>query len=101
MDIDTGTYFPPGFFGAFLFLMVSFPSETPSSVQDRTKKVRLLPYFLVPGMDIHSRIFHKAQATIAKQVAAASVSKSTSTEPLFDLQKGMASYFNLLFYNLD
>ena len=55
-----------------------------------------LPYHLVPGMDTHSRIFHKAVATIAKQVIPAPPS-STSTvserkarrERVFDLHHGM------------
>jgi hypothetical protein len=74
-----------------------------SSSNDRTKKVRLIPYVAVPRMDLNSRIFRKAQATIAKQAAAASVSGTTERKAYFDrlfhLQQGtfIFLYFVCLF----
>ena len=67
--------------------------------KERPQKVRLLPYFLVPGMDINSRLFHKAQATLVKQAAALSSSSTTLTarkthlERLFSSPQGMRSLY--------
>ena len=54
--------------------------EPPAVSPERTSKVRLLPYVLVPGMDTRSRLFHKAQATIAKQVVKTSPTPPVSAE---------------------
>jgi hypothetical protein len=60
-----------------------------------SKSVRFIPYVLVPGMDVNSRLFHKAQATIAKQAHVAASSASTVSaerkahvDRLFNLQQG-------------
>ena len=59
------------------------------------KSVRFIPYVLVLGMDVNSRLFHKAQATIAKQAHAAASSASASSiehkarvDCLLNLQQG-------------
>ena len=63
--------------------------------KERPQEVRILPYVLVPGMDIKSRLFHKAQATLVKQAAALSSSLTTLTvhkthlERLFSSPQGM------------
>lgn len=86
MDVDPGE--------SFTFRRLSLPLLMPSSdmpvvVKERPKSVRRLPYVLVPGMDANSRLFHKAQATIAKQASALPSSSSpASTERLFNLQQG-------------
>ena len=50
----------------------------------------MLPYVQVPHMDTSSRLFHKAQATIAKQALTASTSspKTSPADRLFTLQQG-------------
>lgn len=71
--------------------------------EPRSYVVRL-PYALVPGMDVNSRLFHKALATIAKQqrnssappVSTPTASKSTVSEnkalfdSLFSLEQGIS-----------
>ena len=86
MDVDNGM-FP---FSLFPSRTYKFLSETPVTTQDSTKKVRLLPYVLVPGMATDSRLFRKAQVTISKQATATSppASKDVSVERLFTLQHG-------------
>ena len=73
--------------------------DTPVIVKERPKTVRLLPYVLVPGMDTSSRIFHKAQATIAKQTSAVPISSTQAApqaaENLFVLQQGMSVFYLL------
>jgi hypothetical protein len=69
--------------------------ETPIARIPKARTVRLLPYELVPHMDTNSRMFHKAQATIAKQVPAASTITSAFTarkarfDRLFNLTQGI------------
>ena len=73
----------------FAFLTFYFPDMSQGTTKDRTRTVRLLPYVSVPRMDTNSRLFHKAQATLAKQAAA-----SSSAAP-FDRQAHMERLFNL------
>jgi len=97
MDVDHGKSCL-GFilFGFLLNTSCTF-SDTLAVVKDRPKTVRFLPYENVPGMDKNSRLFVKAQATIAKQVAPPSASPSSSPgstsrpvsiDRLFDLNQG-------------
>ena len=48
---------------------------------EHPKPVRPLPYVLVPGMDINSRVFHKALSTIAKQNATVPATSMLSSPP--------------------
>ena len=59
------------------------------------KSVHFIPYVLVPGMDINSCLFHKAQATIAKQAhtaasstSASSIERKARVNRLLNLQQG-------------
>ena len=95
MDIDEGEYFP--FLLSFRISDLFITIDLPAVGKERPATVRLLPYVDVPGMDVHSRLFHKAQATIAKQASLATTASSSSkspegkatTERLFNLQHGM------------
>lgn len=90
MDVDNGT----SSFLSFLSRTYKFAFlETPVIIQDSTKKVRLIPYRLVPGMATNSRLFHKAQATISKQATAASPSSKASVERLFQLEQSTSPLF--------
>lgn len=79
-----------------------FSLVMPELDQERTQKVRLLPYVLVPNMDRSSRIFHKAEAILAKQTVSSTSSSTTPAarkaqfERLFRPQQGKSFFLLLL-----
>lgn len=65
MDVDDGM----STFSIVFLRDLTYFSDAPAPATSLGHTV-CLPYHLVPGMDIHSRLFHKAVATIAKQIIA-------------------------------
>ena len=98
MDIDQGRY-------KFSFIIYSTETlllDVSILDKDHTQKVRLIPYVLVPGMDTTPHLFHKAQATLAKQAAAMSspstslTARKTHLKRLFHSQQGMCMLYHIL-----
>ena len=56
---------------------------------ERPKSVRRLSYSSVPGMDTGSRLFHKAQAVIAKQALPA---RKTQLDRLISFDAGELTF---------
>ena len=90
---------------AIFLLTPGHPDPLMNTKERSDKSVRLLPYVLVPGMDTSSRLFHKAQATISKQVPTPTPSPPASehkahVDRLFSLQQGKSSSFLMLLFGL-
>lgn len=60
---------------------VLFISEPSAVIKEGAAKVRLLPYVLVPNMNVSSRVFHKALATIDKQSTVSAPSSGSTISP--------------------
>ena len=90
MDVDQGKLVH--FHDYTIFLTLSFLEFTSSG------QTVCLPYAFVPGMDMDSFLFHKANATLAKQIAAGAKAISSSkgsVDRLFSAHQGMSViYFN-------
>jgi hypothetical protein len=75
--------------------LLTYVLDAPVIVKEPSQTV-CLPFSFVPGMDVTSRLFRKAQATIAKQASALTPSASTpvhskkkALEALLNVEQGM------------